>query len=235
MRWQGGRQSTNVDDRRGIGGPVAVGGGIIGVIVLVLNFLMGGNGDVSQIPLPGGGATQGQQLSPEEEAADNTRADFVKVVLGYTEEVWNEQFQQQLRQNYQEPRLVLFRDAVQSGCGNATSQSGPFYCPADQQLYIDLSFYQELQDRFQAPGDFAMAYVIAHEVGHHIQTINGTSEKMARLRQQVSQEEYNKYSVMMELQADFLAGVWAHHAHQMKNILEAGDIEEGLNAANAIG
>src|SRR5918993_1037960 len=240
MRWQGGRQSTNVDDRRGIGGPVAVGGGIIGVIVLVLNFLMGGNGDVSQIPLPGGGATQGQQLSPEEEAADNTRADFVKVVLGYTEEVWNEQFQQQLRQNYQEPRLVLFRDAVQSGCGNATSQSGPFYCPADQQLYIDLSFYQDLQTRFGAPGDFAMAYVVAHEVGHHIQTLLGTSEKMARMRGQVSQEEYNQYSVRLELQADFLAGVWAHHIRNKRDVqgmtvLEEGDIEEALNAANAIG
>lgn len=239
MRWQGGRQSSNVDDRRGIGGPVAVGGGIIGVIVLVLNFLMGGGGDVSQLPLPGTGTTQGRQLSPEEEAADNERAAFVKTVLGYTEEVWNEQFNRQLGQAYQEPRLVLFRDAVQSGCGNASSQSGPFYCPADQQLYIDLSFYQDLQNRFGAPGDFAMAYVVAHEVGHHIQTLLGTSEKMARLRGQVSQEEYNQYSVRLELQADFLAGVWAHHMQSKKNqgfsVIEEGDIEEALNAANAIG
>jgi len=241
MRWQGGRQSSNVDDRRGIGGPVAVGGGIIGVIVLVLNFLLGGDGDVSQLPLPGGtGTTQGRQLSPQEEAADNERADFVKTVLGYTEDVWNEQFRKQSGQNYPEPTLVLFRDAVQSGCGNASSQSGPFYCPADQKLYIDLSFYEELQNRFGAPGDFAMAYVVAHEVGHHIQTLMGTSEKMARLRGQVSQAEYNQYSVRMELQADFLAGVWAHHMRNRKDqqglsVLEEGDYEEAMNAANAIG
>ncbi len=233
MRWIGRRQSSNVDDRRGIGGPVAIGGGIIGVIALIVNFLLGGGGDVSQIPLPGSGG-QGRQLSPQEQAAEDERANFVKVVLADTEDVWNALFRQ-MGANYSEPRLVLFRDAVQSGCGAASAQSGPFYCPADQQLYIDLSFYQDLQDRFGAPGDFAMAYVVAHEVGHHIQTLLGTSEKMARLRGQVSQEEYNQYSVRMELQADFLAGVWAHHAQRMKNILEPGDIEEALNAANAIG
>jgi uncharacterized protein len=240
MRWQGGRQSSNVDDRRGIGGPVAVGGGIIGVIVLVLNFLLGGDGDVSQLPLPGSGTTQSRQLSPQEKAAEDERAAFVSTVLAYTEDVWNEQFQRQVGQSYQAPRLVLFRDAVQSGCGNASAQSGPFYCPADQQLYIDLSFYQELQERFGAPGDFAMAYVVAHEVGHHIQTLMGTSQKMAQLRGRVSQEEYNQYSVRMELQADFLAGVWAHYMRNKKtgeglDVLEAGDYEEAMNAANAIG
>jgi uncharacterized protein len=230
MRWIGGRQSSNVDDRRGVSaGGIAAGGGIIGVIVLVLNLLLGGGGtEDGSIPvqLPG----QTQEMSPEEKAADDERAKFVTVVLGYTEDVWN-----QLLNQYQEPTLVLFRGAVQSACGTASSASGPFYCPGDHQVYIDLSFYQELGQRFGAPGDFAMAYVIAHEVGHHIQKLSGTSDKMARLRQQVSGEEYNKYSVMLELQADFLAGVWAHHAQRMMNILEAGDIEEALNAANAIG
>ena len=231
MRWIGGRESSNVDDRRGLSaGGIAAGGGIIGVIVLVLNLLLGGGGgtDDGSIPiqLPG----QTQQMTPEEKAADDERANFVRVVLGYTEDVWN-----QLITQYQEPTLVLFRGAVQSACGTASSASGPFYCPGDHQVYIDLSFYQELGQRFGAPGDFAMAYVIAHEVGHHIQKLSGTSDKMARLRQQVSGEEYNKYSVMLELQADFLAGVWAHHAQRMMNILEEGDIEEALNAANAIG
>ncbi|MGV3658188.1 MAG: neutral zinc metallopeptidase, partial [Chitinophagaceae bacterium] len=176
----------------------------------------------------------------QEQAAEDERAKFVGSVLAYTEDVWNEQFRRQYGQDYPEPTLVLFRDAVQSGCGSASSQSGPFYCPADQQLYIDLSFYQELQNRFGAPGDFAMAYVVAHEVGHHIQTLMGTSQKMARLRGQVSKEEYNQYSVRMELQADFLAGVWAHHMRNKKDaqglsVLEEGDYEEAMNAANAIG
>jgi predicted metalloprotease len=238
MLWRGGRQSGNVDDRRGVsGGQVAVGGGIIGVIALVLNFLMGGDVDTSQLPqIPG--IQNSQPLSPEEQAADEDRAGFVKTVLGYTEDVWNDLYAKS-GQNYSEPTLVLFRDAVQSGCGNASASSGPFYCPADQRLYIDLSFYNDLQNRFGAPGDFAMAYVVAHEVGHHIQTLMGTSDKMARLRGQVSQEEYNQYSVRMELQADFLAGVWAHYMKGKtingQRVLEEGDIEEALNAANAIG
>jgi predicted metalloprotease len=234
MRWQGGRQSSNVDDRRGVsGGQVAVGGGIIGVIALVLNFLMGGQVDPSQLPQMGGSGQTSQPLSPQDAAADDERGQFIKTVLAYTEDVWNEVFQRS-GQNYPEPTLVLFRDAVQSGCGNASAASGPFYCPADQKLYIDLSFYNDLQSKFGAPGDFAMAYVVAHEVGHHIQTLQGTSEKMARLRGQVSEAEYNAYSVKMELQADFLAGVWAHYM-KGKNILEAGDVEEAMNAANAIG
>jgi uncharacterized protein len=232
MLWQGRRGSSNVEDRRGIsGGQVAVGGGILGVIALVLNFLLGG-GDVSQLPqqLPG----QNTPVSAEQQAADDQRAEFVKVVLAETEDVWNTLFQQQGR-NYSEPVLVLFRDGTQSACGSASSAMGPFYCPGDQKVYIDLSFYQDLQTRFQAPGDFAMAYVIAHEVGHHIQNLLGISDKVHQLRRQVSEEDYNKYSVMLELQADFLAGVWAHHTQKMKNILEAGDIEEALAAANAIG
>jgi uncharacterized protein len=234
MRWIGGRESSNVDDRRGLstGGGVVVGGGIIGVIVIILRLLLGGGSSdgSEQAQLPG----QSQQMTAEEKAADDERAKFVKVVLGYTEDVWGELFSQKGKQ-YQQPTLVLFRNSVQSTCGFASSASGPFYCPSDQELYIDLSFYQELQDRFKAPGDFAMAYVVAHEVGHHIQKLLGISDKIENLRQQLSAGEYNKYSVMMELQADFFAGVWANHAQQMKNILEPGDIDEALNAANAIG
>jgi len=232
MRWIGGRESSNVDDRRGIsGGGVLAGGGIIGVIVIVLRLLLGGGGSDTPIPMP----NQAQQpMTAEEKAADDERAKFVRVVLGYTEDVWH-QLLSQKGIDYREPTLVLFRGQVQSACGYASAASGPFYCPGDQELYIDLSFYQELQDRFNAPGDFAMAYVVAHEIGHHIQKLLGISDKMERLRQQLSEGEYNKYSVMLELQADFFAGVWAHHAQKMKNILEAGDIDEALNAATAIG
>lgn len=233
MLWKGRRESTNVEDRRGMsaGKGIAVGGGLIGVIVLLLNMFLGG-GDPSTLPDPG--ATEpAQQLSPEEQARDDERASFVKVVLADTEDVWEKLFANQ--GGYQKPILVLFRQSVQSACGMAGSATGPFYCPGDQKVYIDLSFYEQMQNDLNAPGDFAMAYVIAHEVGHHIQYLNGTSEKMSRLRQQLSEEEYNKYSVKLELQADFLAGVWANHAQRMKNILEPNDIEEALNAANAIG
>jgi uncharacterized protein len=232
MLWKGRRQSGNVEDRRGMsGGRVVAGGGIIGVIVLVINFLMG-DGDLSQMQtqLP----TQQQTLSPEEQAADDERAEFVKVVLAETEDVWNTIFRENNKQ-YQEPVLVLFRGAVQSGCGGASAEVGPFYCPADQKLYIDLSFYEDLQNKLHAPGDFPMAYVVAHEVGHHIQYLLGVSDKMNELHGRVSEKEYNHYSVMMELQADFYAGVWAHHTQRTKNILEEGDIEEALTAANAIG
>src|SRR5215213_1681213 len=177
MLWQGRRQSSNVEDRRGIGaGGVAIGGGVIGVIALIINLFMGG--DPSQIPqmLP---QQQNQPMSPEQNAADDERAQFVKVVLAETEDVWHTVFQKE-GSDYREPTLVLFRNIVQSGCGNASAASGPFYCPPDQKLYIDLSFYEELQNRFNAPGDFAMAYVVAHEVGHHIQTLMGTSEKLSR-------------------------------------------------------
>ena len=231
MKWIGGRESSNVDDRRGIsGGGLAIGGGIIGVIALLLNmFLGGGRSDQPQIQLP----DQSQQMTAEEKAADDERAKFVKVVLGYTEDVWGKLFSEQGKQ-YQQPTLVLFRGNAQSACGFASSASGPFYCPGDREVYIDLSFYEELK-KLAGPGDFAMAYVIAHEVGHHIQKLLGISDKVSNMRQQLSEGEYNKYSVMMELQADFLAGVWAKHAHQMSNILEPGDIDEALNAANAIG
>ena len=228
MLWKGRRESTNVDDRRGMsGGGLAVGGGIIGVIALLINFFLGG-GDASQLPqnLPGAGAPE---MSAEQKAEEDELAGFVKVVFGDTEDVWNSLLGDG---QYREPRLVLFSQVTSSGCGHASQASGPFYCPADQQVYIDLSFYNELKQRFNVSGDFAMAYVIAHEVGHHIQYLMGTTEKMARARQQMSEREYNQLSVKLELQADFLAGVFAHHN---KKHLQAGDIEEALTAANAIG
>jgi len=235
MLWKGRRTSSNVDDRRGIsGGGIAAGGGIVGLIIFVLyQFLGGGSGDSSGLEqfIPQANQTE---MTAEEKAADDERAEFVKVVMADTEDVWNQLFSQS-GEDYAEPTLVLFRNAVQSACGSANSAMGPFYCPGDNKVYIDLSFYQDLQSRFNAPGDFAMAYVVAHEVGHHIQNLNGTADKVQRLRSRLSETEYNRYSVMMELQADFLAGVWAHHAQKMKGILESGDIEEALNAANAIG
>jgi uncharacterized protein len=225
--------SGNVEDRRGIGGGgIAVGGGIIGVIVLLFNLFTGGNVDPSQLPI--GNGQQSRQLSPEQKAEQDKLAQFSSVVLRETETVWQKVLPEQANINYQDPKLVLFTDAVQSACGNASSATGPFYCPGDTKLYVDLSFFDELSNRFGASGDFAMAYVIAHEVGHHIQNLLGTSEKMAQLRQQVSEEEYNKYSVKLELQADYYAGVWAHYV-QGKGLLDAGDIEEALTAANAIG
>ncbi len=235
MQWQGRRESDNVDDRRGItGGHVAVGGGIIGVIFILAKFLLGG-GDVNELQHDlQQQQTQQQEMSPEQKAADDREAKFVKVVLADTEDVWTKIFGDMGR-NYSKPTLVLFRDVTASGCGNASSSSGPFYCPADQDLYIDLSFAQELNERFNASGDFAMAYVVAHEVGHHIQYLLGTTQKMERIRQQVSEGEYNKYSVRLELQADFYAGVWAHFDQKMKNVIAPDDIEEALNAANAIG
>lgn len=236
MRWKGERQSSNVDDRRGMsaGKGLAMGGGAVAVIFLIIKLLTGGdNSSISPMDIlqPGGAV---QEMTVEEQAAEDERAQFVKVVLAYTEDVWDKLFVEK-GDPYRYPTLVLFRGQVQSACGSASAASGPFYCPGDQQLYIDLSFYQELQDRFQAPGDFAMAYVVAHEVGHHLQHLMGTTDKMQRLRSELSEADYNKYSVMLELQADFFAGVWAHHADKMKDILERGDIEEALNAANAIG
>lgn len=234
MQWLGRRGSSNVEDRRGIsGGGLVTGGGILGVIIyFVYTFLSGGDIDPSQIPQVNPQANR-TELSAEEKKADDQRADFVKVVLADTEDVWNKLLKES-GQQYQEPTLVLFRDVVQSACGNASAASGPFYCPGDGKLYIDLSFYEEMQTKLKAPGDFAMAYVVAHEVGHHIQNLNGTAEKIAQLRQRASETEANRYSVMMELQADFLAGVWAHYEQKMK-FLDKGDIEEALNAANAIG
>jgi predicted metalloprotease len=232
MLWRGREGSENVEDRRGMsGGGMAVGGGIGGLIIYLLYSFLGGN--PSNIPdvLPGQThATQGKQYDPKNSAADDTVAQFVSVVLKDTEDVWGN-----LINGYKKPKLVLFSGEVQSACGSASAAVGPFYCPGDEKVYIDLSFFKELKQRFGAPGDFAMAYVVAHEVGHHIQKLLGTSDKVHSLQQRGGEKEGNKLSVKLELQADFYAGVWANHAQQMKNILEPGDINEALTAANAIG
>lgn len=237
MQWRGRRQSGNVDDQRGSGGGRGMGGlpikGGLGLvaIIIVLSLITGQNplALLQQVPLDNGPSisqTEPYQASPEEEELTQ----FVKVVLADTEDVWN-----QLMDNYREPTLVLFSGSVQSGCGSASAATGPFYCSADEKVYIDLSFYEDLKNQLDAPGDFAQAYVIAHEVGHHIQHLLGITDKVHTLRGQVSEEDYNKLSVRLELQADFLAGVWAHHANNLNNMLEAGDYEEAMNAASAIG
>ncbi len=229
MLWRGREGSGNVEDRRGMsGGGMAVGGGIGAIIIGILYFLLGG--DPSQMPQLSPGQGQSSEYSAQQKAADDSMAQFVSVVLKYTENVWGD-----LLSGYQKPRLVIFRDGVQTACGGANAAVGPFYCPGDQKVYIDLSFFRDLKNRFGAPGDFAMAYVIAHEVGHHVQNLLGTSEKVRSLQQRSGEREGNKMSVKLELQADFYAGVWAHHAQRLMRILEQGDIEEALNAANAIG
>ena len=230
MRWRGRESSDNVEDRRGIsGGGLAVGGGVGGIVIYLLYVLLGG--DPAQAPqlLPGQQSSTGEvrsQPNPE----DDTLAQFTSVVLRDTEDVWGD-----LLNNYRKPKLVLFSDAVESACGNASAAVGPFYCPGDEKVYIDLAFFRELKERFGAPGDFAMAYVVAHEVGHHLQNLMGTSEKVHSLQQRMNETDGNKLSVKLELQADFFAGVWANHAQKMKDILDPGDIEEALKAANAIG
>ena len=233
MRWVGRQQSGNVEDRRGMGGggKIAIGGGA-GVIILIISLLLGQN-PLEYINPGGSDGSQIQQQQPFSEE-ENEKAEFVRVVLKDTEDVWHKLFQER-GETYQEPKLVLFSGVDQSGCGTASAAMGPFYCPEDAKVYIDLSFYDDLQSRFGAPGDFAMAYVVAHEVGHHVQDLWGSSDKVHAMRQRLSEEEYNKLSVKLELQADFLAGVWAHHDQELNNILEPGDIEEALTAANAIG
>ncbi|HZI69363.1 MAG: KPN_02809 family neutral zinc metallopeptidase [Ginsengibacter sp.] len=232
MQWQGRRESSNVEDRRGItGGGMAIGGGVIGVIFILAKFLLGGGdlNDLQQLVPP-----QQQQMTQEQQAAEDKEAQFVKVVLADTEDVWTKLFGDMGR-TYTDPTLVLFNGTTTSGCGYASAQTGPFYCPADQKLYIDLSFARQLKDQFGATGDFAMAYVVAHEVGHHVQDLLGVTQKMEQLQQQLSETQYNKYSVRLELQADFYAGVWAHYDQQMKNVINAQDIQDALDAANAIG
>jgi hypothetical protein len=238
MRWTTGRRSENVEDRRGFHVSPRVAGGGIGTIVLVLVALyLGVDPSVilnqTQMTVPGAGtSTQSApySASPEEQRL----AEFVSVVLADTEDTWHALFRG-MEKTYEEPRLVLFSGSVESACGLASAAVGPFYCPADQKLYIDLSFYSDLKNRFGAPGDFAQAYVIAHEVGHHVQNLLGIAEKVRSLRGRISEAEANKLSVMMELQADCLSGVWAYHADKARNILEQGDVEEALNAASAIG
>jgi uncharacterized protein len=225
MLWKGRRQSSNVEDKRGMGmgGKTVLGGGIGSIVVILLFALLGGNpGDLMN-------TTSTNQNTPMNVSTQEEElADFVSVVLADTEDVWSAEFEKR-GMVYENPKLVLFRDSVQSACGAANSAVGPFYCPGDHKLYIDLSFYQELKQRFQAPGDFAMAYVIAHEVGHHVQTLLHSGDEASP-----AEKRSNEFSVRFELQADYLAGVWAHYA-EGKGYLEKGDLEEALAAAHAVG
>ncbi|BBD59326.1 neutral zinc metallopeptidase family protein [Nostoc sp. HK-01] len=233
MRWQLGRRSTNVEDQRGmrVSAPV-VGGGIGALLLSLVVALLGGD---PRVILEQNNAPSERPVteSPQTPAQDQM-ADFVSVVLADTEDTWSEIFQQS-GEKYVDPKLVLYSNAVESACGFARSAVGPFYCPQDQKVYIDLSFYRDLKNRYQAPGDFAQAYVIAHEVGHHVQNLLGISDQVRSLQQRADQVEANQLSVRQELQADCYAGVWANHAERSRQILETGDVEEALNAASSIG
>jgi len=257
MRWRGGRRSENVEDRRGAGGPAGYGrggpgvslggrggklGGIGFLIFLFLLLIFGldpsmllrqGPSPEETMPAPAPAPALRDGLSPPSEGQDEM-ADFVSVVLADTEDTWTTLFRQ-LGGSYRPPTLVLFNDFARSSCGFAEAAVGPFYCPLDQKVYIDLAFYEELRSRFRAPGDFAQAYVIAHEIGHHVQNLLGIAEQVQDLRGRLSPGEANRLSVRTELQADCFAGIWAHHAQRARQILEDGDIEEALNAASAIG
>ncbi|HLU05352.1 MAG TPA: neutral zinc metallopeptidase [Woeseiaceae bacterium] len=235
MRWRDRRRSSNIEDRRSARGTTLVGGGI-GTIVIVLaamyfgidpSFLLEG---VQSVNVPSDTAT----TPGEQDFSEDPLADMVAVVVADTEDVWNEVFAAS-NQRYQEPVLVMFRGATRTACGVGQAFMGPFYCPADSKAYIDLDFYTELKNRFDAPGDFAQAYVIAHEIGHHVQHLLGITDEVHRSRQRLSEAEANRMSVRLELQADCLAGVWANRTHRRHNFLEEGDVEEALNAASAIG
>ncbi len=242
MKWEDQRRSSNVEDRRGGGGKKAlVGGGLGTIVILVAALLLG----VDPEPLldaqknlspPASSSSSESSGDPAAERSpeENRRAEFTKVVLATTEDVWNQEFKK-MGKRYEEPKLVLFTDRVNSACGNATAAIGPFYCPGDKKAYIDLSFYEDLERQLGAPGDFAQAYVIAHEVGHHIQNLLGASTMVHTKQRTLSKTEGNKWSVALELQADCYSGVWAHHADRAKQLLEKGDIEEALTAASSIG
>lgn len=234
MKWLGRRQSDNVEDRRGLsGGKAVLGGGVIGIIILLLNVFGGETGQTVGTALEQlqGGSQQTQTAAPLS-AADKEMGDFVRVILADNEDIWGKIFAEN-GMTYKNPKLVLFRGSVQTACGGASSASGPFYCPGDQKVYMDLDFFDELKTKFGAKGgDFAIAYVIAHEIGHHVQTLLGTSAKMREAQEGKSEAAANKLSVALELQADFYAGVWTHYN---KEHLDTGDIEEALSAANAVG
>jgi predicted metalloprotease len=236
MRWLNTRMSDNVEDRRGSGGGMrnlGIGGGIGGIIIIVLALLF--KQDPQQVmqvvQQAGGNAQQSEKVT----AASDEMSKFAATMMANTEDVWQKLFAN-MNKTYTDPKMVIFTESSQSGCGFAQSAMGPFYCPADQKVYLDLSFFNEMQQRFNVSGDFAQAYVIAHEVGHHVQNLLGISEKVQSMRQRVSEKEYNKLSVKLELQADFFAGIWAYYAQKMNFVqLDPGDIEEALNAANAVG
>jgi len=231
------RESTNVEDRRGTGkGGLIAGGGIGAIIIAVIVMLMGGDPTQMLSNMQTGGPETGVEAVPDTpESREAVR--FVKVVLASTEDVWRKILPEQAGRPYEDPKLILFSGSVSSRCGHATSATGPFYCPADgdRSIYLDISFFTELDQRFGAPGDFAQAYVVAHEVGHHVQKLTGMSDLVNRRRGQLSEGEFNKLSVRLELQADFYAGVWAHHAQKAKRWLEPGDLDEAFDAAHAIG
>ncbi|RUM43356.1 MAG: flagellar biosynthesis protein FlgM [Desulfocapsa sp.] len=236
MLWKDSRRSNNVQDRRGKRIPGGAKGGGIGILLIALVGMYFGIdpalimniSDTVQQPA-------NQSNAPvQQSAAEQELADFVSVVLADTEDTWHAVFKER-GATYREPQLILFTDKVQSACGYAQAAMGPFYCPGDQQVYIDLSFYRDLREKLDAPGDFAQAYVIAHEVGHHVQKLIGISDKVHAARQRLSKKEYNKLSVRLELQADCFAGIWANHADRIKNVVEPGDIEEALHAASRIG
>ena len=233
MKWKGGRRSRNIEDRRGARAPKLLGGGI-GTIVLILVALYFG---IDPTPLLQGlqesGSSAGTRPTAED-LSDDPLADMVSVVVADTEDVWTEIFAEQ-GMRYREPVLVMFTGSTRSACGLGQAAMGPFYCPADHKAYIDLSFYEQMRTRFRAPGDFAQAYVVAHEIGHHVQNLLGISGKVHDMKQRVSEADANALSVRLELQADCLAGVWANRAHRARNIIEDGDVEEALNAASAIG
>jgi uncharacterized protein len=238
MRWQMGRRSDNIEDQRGmpVGRGAAVGGGLGTIVLVLLAMYFGVDPSVILQGTDSGSPTQAPSVQQQQQrsAGDDQLKDFVSVILADTEDTWGELFRQMGRE-YQRPHLVLFSGAVQSACGFAEAAVGPFYCPGDRKLYIDLSFYRDLRDKLGAPGDFAQAYVIAHEVGHHVQNLLGIAERIHTAQSRRSKAEGNALQVRMELQADCLAGVWATNAQRSRQILESGDIEEGLNAASAIG
>jgi len=232
MRWQGRRESSNVEDRRGSTPRKLVGGGLGTLVIIFIVWILGGNPMqfINDVQVD----TQTSESNYQSSAEENELKKFSSVVLAETEDVWDILLKD-LNMVYERPKLVIYSGQVESACGLSSSATGPFYCPGDNKLYIDLSFFSELKDRFGAPGDFAIAYVIAHEVGHHVQNLLGTSDKVMALRSRLDEVEFNKYLVRLELQADFYAGVWAHHAERMNKIMEEGDIDEALNAATAVG
>jgi hypothetical protein len=232
MRWKDREESDNVEDRRSMGQQVAIGGGLGTLVLVVVYLLLGGDPQqlVNQQQQQGGAVAPGAPDDP----ADQELVRFVKVVLRDTETVWTDLFRKDGR-TYRDPKLVLFSGSVDSACGMASAAVGPFYCPMDEKVYLDLAFFNELQQRFRAPGEFAQAYVIAHEIGHHVQKQLGISDKVRAAQQRGDRAEANALSVRLELQADFFAGVWAHHADEQFHILERGDVESALNAASAIG
>jgi predicted metalloprotease len=234
MRWAGRRRSDNIEDRRGRSVPLGIAGGGLGTVVILLLALFFGLDPGAILSTDELAPPPTSQVPSSAPSSPDVEKEFVSVVLADTEDTWIALFRRMNRE-YIPPKLVLFRDAVESACGMAGSAVGPFYCPADYRLYLDLDFFRALSERFRAPGDFAQAYVIAHEVGHHVQTLLGVTSKVAAARQRMPRSEAGALSVRLELQADCLAGVWAHHASASRQLLEEGDLEEGLRAASAVG